>query len=762
MKLRNLFLIISILSIQAVTAQTKQVLKARENFANGKYPEARKYCISGLEDDKSTTELWYIKAICEFEMYQLEKYRKEETDYFKESMKSAVKAIGYDDDLVQYKVYGERFKPLVAANNKEAISNYGQGRYPRALQTYKTSYELTGDTIALGMAGHCYFLMKQNLDAVKTLRKVATMNYGANAENKHKKTFVREAFEDLTDYYLNEAKMKDSAMYYCEMGLSVFPLNVKLLSWERQMLNIELASTRTNTGYSAMYNQWLQKALIYFPSDTFYLHEQNNFYLNRIGYLTQENDWAEAELTYQDFFERKADLLGRKSKNTTDPFLLNDTSKFITQSLEYYLSNNAPGGTIFFFYKWYPMQFKTSAIDEKRMDALLNNPPISISHRLIGMLMDHAGNKYPKNANLKKHRLAIYTQWIKQPIAYYDWQRIITLSDSVVKDFPNNATLKPQQQQLLARGIDSLTKHGQMDLAWGLFYRLQKENPKFATLNKLQINLAKTDFEKRFKGSKIAYSKVKGKQVSNTGWSGVIKTCTPGTLPDSTNQKITNRINYFRQNAGIPTAVRLDEDKQIACLAAATMYAPIGVFSREPKPETHKCFSQAAADAAAYGQAILESNPAQSVTVLMSDTKSDEMYNRRLITHPGLTNYGYGCADNNSVFWMADKSLLKIDSVYYKEHFITWPAAGASPIMLVFDKWSFSILQPLTDATVSMTSNKQGKVECDVHVEAGNGLGLPTLVIIPLGMPKWETGDVIKTTVTLKNKKVYTYSTELF
>ncbi len=37
MKLRNLLLIICIFSIQAVTAQTKPVLKARENFANGKY-----------------------------------------------------------------------------------------------------------------------------------------------------------------------------------------------------------------------------------------------------------------------------------------------------------------------------------------------------------------------------------------------------------------------------------------------------------------------------------------------------------------------------------------------------------------------------------------------------------------------------------------------------------------------------------------------------------------------------------------------------
>lgn len=48
-----------------------------------------------------------------------------------------------------------------------------------------------------------------------------------------------------------------------------------------------------------------------------------------------------------------------------------------------------------------------------------------------------------------------------------------------------------------------------MDLAWGLFYRLQKENPKFATLNKLQINLAKTDFENVSKEAKSPMLKSK-------------------------------------------------------------------------------------------------------------------------------------------------------------------------------------------------------------------------------------------------------------
>jgi hypothetical protein len=762
MNIRNILLCISLGYFGFAQAQTKAVLKSREYFAAGKYVDAQKMSSKGLEDDKTEAELWYIKAISEYEMYQIAKYRKGDVDYFKEAMKSAVKAKSYDEDGRYFEQYGERFNALVVANNKEAISNFGQGRYPRALQMYKTSYDLTGDTIALGMSGYCYWLLKQNFDAVKTMRKVANMNYLANAEGKHKKTYVRESFEVLTDYYLNERKLTDSAMIYCEMGLSVFPLNQKLLGWERSMIDVELATTRSNTGYSQMYNQLLTKALYFFPSDTFYLHEQNNYYLNRLGYLTQNNEWTEAESAYIDFYNRKTDLLDRKSKNPTDPFLIKDSFAFINQCLEYYLANNAKGGTVFFFYKWYPIQFKTSAIDEKKLETLLNNPPTVVSRRLISMLMDHAAIKYPKNANLKKYRLNTFNAWTKQKVAYYDWARILSLSDSVIKDFPKNTTLKPLQQSLLARAADSLMNEGLMDAAWGCFYRLQKENPKFTGLATLQTRLAKSDFEIRFKGSKIGYATVKGKKTAQTGWTGNSKTCNSGTLPDSTIQKITHRINYFRQNAGVTQGILFDQDKYIACMQAATMFAPVGVFSREPKPETHKCFTTAAADAANYGTAVLEGNPAQSATVLMSDTKSEELINRRLLTHPGMVNYGFGCAENNSVFWLADKNIAGIDSLYYREHFVAWPPAGAAPSMLVFERWNFSILQPLEDATVTILSKKHGPVQNNLSYQAGNGLGLPTVSITPLGMIDWSAGDEIKITITLKNKKIYTYTTTLF
>jgi hypothetical protein len=301
-----------------------------------------------------------------------------------------------------------------------------------------------------------------------------------------------------------------------------------------------------------------------------------------------------------------------------------------------------------------------------------------------------------------------------------------------------------------------------MEPAWGCFYRLQKENPKFVGLGALQVRLAKADFDVRYKGSKIGYATVKGKKLAQTGWTGNSKTCTVGTLPDSTLQKITQRINYFRQNSGVTQGIQFDQDKHIASMQAATMYAPIGVFSREPKPETHKCYTAAAADAAMYGTVVLESNPAQSTTVLMSDTKSEELYNRRLLTHPGMINYGFGCAENNTVFWLADKNIMPVDTQYYREHFVAWPAAGATPAMLVFERWSFSILQPLDEATVSIVSKKHGNIESNVSVQPGNGLGLPTLAITPLGMTPWSAGDEIKITITLKNKKSYTYTTVLF
>jgi len=130
MNIRILILSLTLCIIGLAQAQTKAVLKSREYFTAAKYVDAQKMSAKGLEDDKTEAELWYIKAISEYEMYQIDKYRKGDVDYFKEAMKSAVKAKTYDNDGSYFEQYGVRFNALVVANNKEAISNYVQGRYP--------------------------------------------------------------------------------------------------------------------------------------------------------------------------------------------------------------------------------------------------------------------------------------------------------------------------------------------------------------------------------------------------------------------------------------------------------------------------------------------------------------------------------------------------------------------------------------------------------------------------------------------------------
>lgn len=137
MNLKHFLLSTTLFVSGLASAQTKVVLKSREYFVAGKYVEAQKMSAKGLEDDKTETELWYIKAISEYEMYQIAKYRKGDVDYFKEAMKSAVKAKAYDGDGPFFQQYGERFNALVVANNKEAISNYGQGRYPAPFRCTK-------------------------------------------------------------------------------------------------------------------------------------------------------------------------------------------------------------------------------------------------------------------------------------------------------------------------------------------------------------------------------------------------------------------------------------------------------------------------------------------------------------------------------------------------------------------------------------------------------------------------------------------------
>lgn len=763
MVFRNLkfSVLVLVLGISAqLLAQDPAMNSAKKAFNGKQYPKVVKMAESALKKDKTQAEWYYLKAAAEYVMSHMSKYQGGSVNYFKEAVKDAVKGREKDPEGNLVGEYLEYFEKIVDENNKEAMANYNRKSYAKAVQGYKNSYDLTGDTTALAWLGMSYYMDHKLPEALPLLKEVTVMNYYAYLDGSGEGTYVREPFEVLSNFYLDK-NQADTSRYYTEMGLKVFPMNRVLLANEKSMLKGQLIGLARMGAINSKYKEVVNSGLKFFPADTFFRIQQNYYYLTKLMQATQAKPYDSADALTDEFYKGKKSAIDAGIVNGADEFLIKDYNKFNFQLLDYFLRTNTDRTAPFFFRKWYAMQFKYAEFDEKLSESLLKSPPDSVSHRLISMLFNDVLEDYPWNKKIKQYRLDYFNKWVKKKVHRGELESLIAMNDALIKDFPLDKTLKPTLQNLLVRQTDSSIRHRELYDAWAGYYRIKADFPAYNT-DALQKNLAMTDFQERYSATRVYYKTVAGKKIANTGWDGNSKDCNSGHMPDSTLYNVINRINYYRQNAGIVLPMDLNRQKSRKCQEAATMYAPKGIFTREPTEATHTCYTKGAAEAAQVAQCILESNPAQCVTIFMNDNKSEELINRRAILNPEGLEAGFGSAENCSVFWLLDLSGAP-DSAWYQTHFVAWPPPGYSPKMLLFNKWSFSIADDLTDAKVTM-KNKAGE---DVSVVVTQfpiaGMLLNTLVMSPYINPKLIAADeVFEVTVELKNKKKYSYKVMLF
>jgi len=742
-----------------VLSANAQIEKAKKYLELKAWAKAQSMAAKEVTKDKNAAEWWYIKASAEYEMSRMDKYRGGKVNYLRECAKSAIKARQKDEAGKYLDDYQVWMKGITIQNNKEAMAAFAQASYARSIQMFRNSFLLTGDTIAYGMLGLSYVKDKQELEGVKIMKTVANWNFDAWSAGNCPGSYVREAFEVLSNFYISKNNA-DSALEYTTMGLQVFPLNLILKKNARFLLSNEI-DAKSLMGYNADYIEAVNRALGYFPADTQFLYAQNFYFLRKIGNLSSAKPWNEATDAVLQFYKLKSRAVSSGVVNSTDQFLIKDSTAFLFKLLDYFLRRNNPATIAFCFRQWYPVQMKLPAMDEAVYENLLKSPPDNISRKMVSILFADAREDYPKNKKITQYRLDYFNRWTAKPVRRAELYLQQEMCDALNSDFPADKKLKSALQQLLWNCTDSAIAEATMYTAWKYLNRMLNDFPAAPKLSELHLRVAKADFKNRYFETRIGYSTVKGIKIPNTGWNGNSKTCTPGSLPDTTLYKVVDRINYFRQNAGIKTAMVLNREQTEKAQAAATMFAPKGIFTREAKPATHACYSQDAAEAALHAQAILEPNPAQCVTVFMDDKKSDEMINRRAILNPAGRQMGFGCAENNSVFWLLDLR-PNPDSAYYKTHFVTWPSRFC-PKMLLMDKWSFSMDADLKDATVSITDESGAKVDAVVSLQAAPQLKLQTLVFKPaVDMGEKAAGTTWKVKVTLKNKKVYDYSVSSF
>ncbi len=768
--MRKFYLLIFIqLIISSISAQSVTIGKAINAIQTKRYEKAIGICEKGIAKDRSLIELNYIKAWAEFEIAKSSKDPNEVRTNTKNVLRSLERAEKKDETLEFKTKYQWLYRDYSKFYMIEALDQYNRDRFANALPLFQTCYDLSKDTIAFTHIGLCHWFLKENAKAGPYLTKAAVMMYGAwqdSVNSKyHKHTYNIKVYQELANYYANEKK-EDSSFFYVEMGLDMFPKDIKLTRTIVKVIDKKVREMQQEVGLNAEVLRWINRGLSYEINNEYFLQSQNNYFVQKLNYLLSRNDLSEAKLFDSAFYQTKKSLVLKGCKSKNDEFLLADSAAFVNACLKTFMEKNNSNAIIFYFYKWYPITYKTQQINEKGLEAILKNPPTFISRRLLYSLYNHAVSAYPKNANFKEYRFQAYSNWLKSDITGSTWDYLFKWNDGLVKDFPTRkVALLTDREKLLVKAIDTFTLYGKMETVWGFYQLLKKEYPKNLLLDSLNKKIALKDFEVRYKNTRIYSYKRNNETLAATGWKGISKRCEAGEMPDSTIEKVTDRINYFRTAAGVRDLVRFSQDKGEFCQEASVMYAPVGVFTREPTPETHICFTQGAAEAARYAQVVKDNNPAIAATVLVSDQKSQELYNRQYILAPNAKYFGFGASENNSVFWMVAPGEKLADSSYYQKNFISWPPQGYCPNMLMFEKWSFSMYGDLKDAKIEVSAPHISKMTVSGHVEQSPMLPFSTLVFDPnirrTEFQMLPNGEKIDIKITLKNKKVYSYSVKV-
>ncbi len=764
-------------------SQSLSVVESKAAIEAKRYNKALKKIEKGLEKDKKLVELNYLKAWAEFELALENKDSKEQQRAMRGVLRSLEKAEQKDDQKEFRKEYQWLYKRFTDEYKKEGIEQHYRMQYTKALPYLETAWELSKDTGALALIGLCHYGNKNTRKGLQIMQQTAGMMYGTwdaivfknkAVQNqapflaKNYSAFNLEVFQVLGKHY-EENKEEDSALIYLEMGLDIYPLDFKLTRNVVSVINTKVRRLEREVGMNTTIKKWVDLGLDYEPNNTYFLSRQNEYYLSRLGYVLKRNDSIEAIKFDSAFWNDKQALLKRGARNSEDIFLISDSTQFQSNVLQYFMSIDNHPALVYYFHKWYPLQFKTPRLNEAGLLSVLGNPPPFVSQRLLYAVANDAVKRYPKNTALKQTRYNLYKKWLNTAIGPNSWNYLFAWNGMMFSDFPKKKFEFVQDQQVLyERGIDSFLTYGDLNTAWKFMHLLQENFSKNVRLDSFRKRLAKKDFEIRYQQSRIYTQKRGSTQIAGTGWNGLSKRCTPGSMPDSTQEKITNRINYFRQQAGIKKAIGINELRRKKCQEASVMYAPVGVFTRVPTPETHICYSQNAAEAAAYSQVIKDPNPAIAVTVLTSDLKSEELFNRQYILAQNANGIGFGSSENNSVFWMLEPNdiLNAEDSAYYSNHFVSWPPAGYCPRMFFFKKWSISGNLNFEGASVTIESKSIGSLPCKTKVDKAPMLPYATLVFEPEISAKFyeslKDNEVITVTISKKGKKIHTYQTILF
>ncbi|SHI55886.1 CAP domain-containing protein [Pseudozobellia thermophila] len=188
--------------------------------------------------------------------------------------------------------------------------------------------------------------------------------------------------------------------------------------------------------------------------------------------------------------------------------------------------------------------------------------------------------------------------------------------------------------------------------------------------------------------------------ASDVLWTGDEPSCTLGSVPQNTKDRILGRLHYFRKAVGLNNVVAENSAKSEKAQAAALMMHANGSLEHYP-PDTWKCFSEAGKEAAANSLLTSAAGSAAIDSYIRDQgAENGPVGHRRWLLWPRLQEIGIGNTDHYNALWViGDAGTPPADA----PEFIAWPPEGFVPKQVVYPRWSFSIANAdFEDTKVSM------------------------------------------------------------
>ena len=214
------------------------------------------------------------------------------------------------------------------------------------------------------------------------------------------------------------------------------------------------------------------------------------------------------------------------------------------------------------------------------------------------------------------------------------------------------------------------------------------------------------------------------------GYTGDVDDCIAGTTSQQFRDSVFQRLNWYRQMAGLGTV----EEGQYSSAGAqhtALMMLAAGRLSHQPD-SSWACYSDT-------GRAYASSNLGLGVAGLdgidgyMQDpgAQNTEVGHRRWILHPQTLQMGTGNARkagrSANALWPRDANTFSArPPVREQRGFVAWPPSGYVPPQAAWGRWSFSLAgADFLGASVTM-SDDAGPVQTEVvHRSAGHSGRVP-------------------------------------